>query len=98
MNEPKEIIIDVADERYLYGFYKLLIEKLDLYEWTGMNVDSLSDVLREPWEGDRVVRFINVSKTNNDIRTEIKDVVDLFEEIKEFQNYCGNKFTWTVEE
>ena len=96
MKKTKEMIIDVADERYLYGFYELLIKQLELPNTTGRNLDGIDDFLEEPWEEDRVVRFINISKTNDDIRNEIKDVIRMFEQVKEFQNRCGNKFTWTV--
>lgn len=94
----KEMIIDVANERYLYGFYKLLIKQLELPSNTGMNLGGISDFLREPWEEDRVARFINVSKTNDDIRSEINDVIRMFGRVKEFQKLCGNEFTWTVEQ
>ncbi len=94
----KEIIIDVANERYLFGFLELLIEKLELPSNTGRNLDGMSDFLREPWEEDRVARFINVSKTNDDIRNEIMCVVKMFGRVKEFQKRCGNEFTWTVED
>ena len=94
----KEMIIDVANERYLYGFYKLLIKQLELPSITGMNLDGLSDFLREPWEEDRVARFVNVSKTNDDIRNEIIRVINMFERVKEFQKLCGNEFSWTVED
>lgn len=96
MKKTKEMIIDVANERYLYGFYELLIKQLELPNTTGRNLDGIDDFLEEPWEKDRVVRFINISKTNDDIRNEIKDVIRMFEQVKEFQNRCGNKFTWTV--
>ncbi|MDE5994884.1 MAG: barstar family protein [Oscillospiraceae bacterium] len=94
----KEMIIDVEKERYLYGFYELLIKQLELPSNTGRCLDGMSDFLREPWEEDRVARFINVSKTNDDIRNEIKDVIRMFERVKEFQKRCGNEFTWTVED
>lgn len=94
----KEIIIDIGDERYLYGFYKLMIEKLELPSITGMHPDGLSDFLREPWEEDRNVRIINVSKTTDDIRDELEIIIRMFERVKAFQKRCGNKFTWTVEE
>lgn len=94
----KEMIIDVANERYLYGFYKLLIKQLELPSNTGMNLDGLDDFLEEPWEEDRIARFINVSKTNDDIRNEINRVIDMFEDVKEFQKRCGNELTWTVEQ
>ena len=94
----KEMIIDVANERYLYGFYKLLIKQLELPSNTGMKRDGLDDFLEEPWEEDRIARFINVSKTNDDIRNEINRVIDMFEDVKEFQKRCGNEFTWTVEQ
>lgn len=94
----KEMIIDVEKERYLYGFYKLLIKQLELPSNTGLCLDGMSDFLREPWEEDRVARFINVSKTNDDIRNEIMCVVKMFGRVKEFQNRCGNEFTWTVED
>lgn len=97
MKKTKEMIIDVAEERYLYGFYELLIKQLELPSNTGRNLDGMSDFLREPWEEDRVVRFINVSKTNDDIRNEINRVIDMFQDVKAFQNRCGNEFTWTVE-
>ncbi|MDE6125028.1 MAG: barstar family protein [Eubacterium sp.] len=98
MRKTKEIIIDVANERYLFGFLELLIEKLELPSNTGRNLDGMSDFLREPWEEDRVARFINVSKTNDDIRNEIMCVVKMFGRVKEFQKRCGNEFTWTVED
>ena len=98
MKKTKEMIIDVADERYLYGFYELLIKQLELPNTTGRNLDGIDDFLEEPWEEDRVVRFINISKTNDDIRNEIKDVIKMFEHVKEFQKRCGNKFTWTLEQ
>lgn len=94
----KEMIIDVANERYLYGFYKLLIKQLELPSNTGMNLDGIDDFLEEPWEEDQVVRFINVSKTNDDIRNEINRVIDMFQDVKEFQKRCGNEFAWTVEQ
>ncbi|MGN0532242.1 MAG: barstar family protein [Eubacterium sp.] len=94
----KEMIIDVANERYLYGFYKLLIKQLELPSNTGMNLDGLDDFLEEPWEEDRIARFINVSKTNDDIRNEINRVIDMFQDVKVFQKRCGNEFTWTVEQ
>lgn len=93
----KEMIIDVANERYLYGFYELLIKQLELPSNTGRNLDGMSDFLREPWEEDRIARFINVSKTNDDIRNEINRVIDMFQDVKAFQKRCGNEFTWTVE-
>ncbi len=93
----KEMIIDVANERYMYGFYELLIKQLKLPSNTGRNLGGMSDFLREPWEEDRLVRFINVSKTNDDVRYEINRIIDMFEEVKEFQKRCGNEFTWTVE-
>lgn len=98
MKKRKEMIIDVANERYLYGFLELLIEKLELPSNTGRNLDGMSDFLREPWEEDRFVRFINVSKTNDDIRNYIQRVVKMFEHVKEFQKFCGNEFTWKIEE
>lgn len=98
MKKTKEMIIDVANERYLYGFYELLIKQLELPSNTGRNLDGINDFLEEPWKEDRIARFINVSKTNDDVRNEIKDVIRMFEDVKEFQNYCGNKFSWTVEE
>ncbi len=98
MKKIKEMIIDVANERYLYGFFELLIEKLELPSNTGRNLDGMSDFLREPWEEDRVVRFINVSKTNEDIRNYINRIIDMFEDVKKFQNCCGNEFTWAIEE
>ena len=98
MKKTKEMIIDVANERYLYGFYELLVKQLELPSNTGRNLDGISDFLREPWEEDRVARFINVSKTSDDVRNEIKDVIRMFKHVKEFQNRCGNEFTWTVEQ
>lgn len=94
----KEMIIDVANERYLYGFYELLIKQLELPSNTGRNLGGINDFLEEPWEEDRVVRFINVSKTTVGIKNEIKDVLRMFEYVKEFQKKCGNEFTWTVEQ
>lgn len=94
----KEMVIDVANERYLYGFYELLIKQLELPINTGRNLDGINDFLEEPWEEDRIARFINVSKTNDDVRNEINDVIRMFEHVKEFQKICGNEFTWTVEQ
>ena len=98
MRKVKEMIIDVANERYLYGFLELLIEKLELPSNTGRNLDGMSDFLREPWDEDRIVRFINVSKTNNDIRNYINRLVKMFEHVREFRELCGNEFTWTIEQ
>lgn len=97
MKKTKEMIIDVANERYLYGFYELLVKQLELPSNTGRNLDGINDFLEEPWEEDRVARFINVSKTSDDVRYEINRVIDMFQDVKEFQNRCGNEFTWTVE-
>lgn len=94
----KEMIIDVANERHLYGFYELLIKQLELPSNTGRNLGGINDFLEEPWEEDRVARFINVSKTTVGIKNEIKDVLRMFEYVKEFQKKCGNEFTWTVEQ
>ena len=43
MKKTKEMIIDVADERYLYGFYELLIKQLELPNTTGRNLDGIDD-------------------------------------------------------
>lgn len=95
----KETIIDLSNIKYLYEFYKLLIKKLALPEFTGMNPDSLSDFLREPWEEDRNIRFIGVSKTNDDVRNELFCYIEkMFKRVKEFQADCGNKFTWSIEQ
>ena len=94
----KEIIIDIGNEQYLYGFYKLMIEKLELPSFTGMHPDGLSDFLREPWEEDRNVRIINVSKTTDGIRKELEIITKMFERVKAFQKMCGIEFTWTVED
>lgn len=95
--QKKEIIIDVANKRYMYGFYELLIKQLELQINTGRNLGGMSDFLREPWEEDCIVRFINVSKTNDDVRYEISKIIDMFEEVKEFQKRCKNEFTRTAE-
>lgn len=94
----KEIVIDLADIQYLYGFYKLMIKKLELPSFTGMHPDGLSDFLREPWEEDRNVRIINVSKTTDGVRNELDIITNMFKRVKEFQKRCGNEFTWSVEQ
>ncbi len=94
----KEIVINIGNEKHLYGFYKLMIEKLELPSFTGMHPDGLSDFLREPWEEDRIVRIINVSKTSDGIREELEIITKMFERVKAFQKKCGNEFTWTVED
>ena len=48
MKKTKEMIIDVANERYLYGFYELLIKQLELPNTTGRNLDGIDDFLEEP--------------------------------------------------
>ena len=98
MEKTKEIVIDLSEIRYLYVFFKLLIEKLELPEITGMTVDSLSDFLREPWEEDWHVKFIGVSKTNDDIRQELSLVLEMFDRVKEFQKRANNEFTWEIEQ
>lgn len=98
MKETKEIIIDVANERYMYGFYELLVKQLELPSNTGRNLDGIEDFMEEPWEEDRVVKIINVSKTSDGIRNEIESVIKMFEFVKDFQKRCGNEFGWTVEQ
>lgn len=93
----KEIIIDLSRVGSLYDFYKLLIPKLELPVITGLSPDALSDFLREPWEEDRHVRFVGVSKTNVDIRAELAIIEKMFHRVKEFQAKCGNEFTWSEE-
>lgn len=95
--KKKEIIIDLAGIEYLYPFYKLLIQKLQLPIITGLNPDALSDFLREPWEEDRYVRFVGVSKINTDIRTELPIIEKMFKRVKTFQAKCGNEFIWSKE-
>lgn len=90
----KEIIIDLSAERSLYGFYLLLIKKLELPDYTGLTLDGMSDFLREPWEEDRNVDFINASKA---VRLKMNTVTEMFEYVKEFQKQCGNEFTWSIE-
>ncbi len=94
----KEIVIDLSLEQYAYGYYKLLIEKLELPSNTGMSVDAISDFLREPWLEDRNVRFINYSKASNDIKYFIPRTLKMFEDVKAFQKNCGCEFTWSVED
>lgn len=98
MKKTKEMIIDVANERYMYGFYELLVKQLELPSNTGRNLDGIEDFMEEPWEEDRVVKIINVSKTSDGIRNEIENVIKMFEFVKDFQKRCGNEFTWTVEQ
>lgn len=95
--KKKEIIIDLAGIEYLYLFYKLLIQKLQLSIITGLNPDALSGFLREPWEEDRYERFVGVSKINTDIRTELSIIEKMFNRVKTFQAKCGNEFTWSEE-
>lgn len=93
----KEIIIDLSAERSLYGFYLLLIKKLELPDYTGLTLDGMSDFLREPWEEDRNVEFINASKASKAVRSRMNGVTEMFEYVKKFQKQCGNEFTWSIE-
>ena len=94
----KEIVIDIGNEKRLYGFYELMIKKLELPDFTAPIPDGLSDFLREPWEEDRNVRIINVSKTTDSVRNRINMTVTVFERVKAFQKMCGNEFTWSIED
>lgn len=97
MKCKKEIVIDLSGIDHLYPFYRLLIQKLELPEFTGMYSDAMYDFMAEPWEEDRHVRFVGVSKTNVDIRAELAIIEKMFHRVKEFQAKCGNEFTWSEE-
>lgn len=95
--KKKEIVIDLSGIDHLYPFYRLLIQKLELPEFTGMYSDAMYDFMAEPWEEDRNVRFIGLSKTSDDVRTELRKITDMFAYVKEFQAKCGNEFAWNEE-
>lgn len=94
----KELLVDLEKERYLLGFYKYLITQLELPINTGFSLDGISDFMREPWEEDKMVRFINYSKASKDVKTFIDELLRVFERVKTFQKRCGNNFTWTIED
>ncbi len=94
----KEIVIDLGNVQYCYGYYNLLIKKLELPIITAPTEDGMSDFLREPWLEDRNVRFINYSKTSKDIKDSLPITLKMFERVKEFQKNCGCEFTWSVED
>jgi|GEM_PF-1243933 len=93
----KEITIDLGTVKYCYGYYQLLIEKLELPDFTSMNNDALYDFLAEPLEADTVVKFINYSSTGKDVKETLPKTLKMFERVKRFQRSCGCNFSWTVE-
>lgn len=46
--KKKEIVIDLSGIDHLYPFYRLLIQKLELPEFTGMYSDAMYDFMAEP--------------------------------------------------
>lgn len=93
----KEIVIDLGTVKYCYGYYQLLIEKLELPSVTAMNNDALYDFLAEPMEQDTTVRFINYSSTGKDVKETLPKTLKMFQRVKKFQKNCGCSFDWSVE-
>ena len=79
----KTIILDFLKMKTRWELHEYLKEVFDLPDYYGRNMDALLDCLYCCYDSNTTIRLRNLNKIPEDLRDEIKIVLELFWELNE---------------
>jgi len=94
----EEHYIDFAGVKRFDDFYKVLIRGLDFPEWCGKNTDAIWDLVTGGMNAPATLYIKGVEQLPEDLKSEWKDVLRIFNEAKEWYAEFNKDFVLIFED